>query len=80
MKIMFSVNLKLLREGAGLRQQDLAEKLDTTQRKVSYWESGKIEPDLESLWRIADFFGVTIDELVGKEEEPPASSARGRLS
>ncbi|MCX4384825.1 MAG: helix-turn-helix transcriptional regulator [Clostridia bacterium] len=68
MKIMFSVNLKLLREGAGLRQQDLAEKLDTTQRKVSYWESGKVEPDLENLWRIAEFFGITIDELVGKEE------------
>lgn len=68
MKIMFSVNLKLLREGAGLHQQDLAEKLDTTQRKVSYWESGKVEPDLENLWRIAEFFGITIDELVGKEE------------
>ena len=68
MKIMFSVNLKLLLEGAGLRQQDLAEKLDTTQRKVSYWESGKVEPDLENLWRIAEFFGITIDELVGKEE------------
>ncbi len=68
MKIMFSVNLELLREGAGLRQQDLAEKLDTTQRKVSYWESGKVEPDLENLWRIAEFFGITIDELVGKEE------------
>ena len=68
MKIMFSVNLKLLREGAGLRQQDLAEKLDTTQRKVSYWESGQVEPDLEYLWRIAEFFGITIDELVGKEE------------
>lgn len=68
MKIMFADNLKLLREGAGLRQRDLADKLNTTQRKVSYWESGKVEPDLENLWRIADFFGVTIDELVGKEE------------
>ena len=52
---------------ARLKQIDLANILSTTQRKVSYWESGKIEPDLESLWLIADYFNITIDELVGRD-------------
>ncbi|MDE6411005.1 MAG: helix-turn-helix domain-containing protein [Clostridia bacterium] len=68
MKIQFSTNLKSLRENAEMRQADLAQLLNTTQRKISYWESGKVEPDLESLWKIADIFHVTIDELIGKSE------------
>ena len=66
MQIRFSTHLKTLREDAGLTQAQLAEKLHTTQRKISYWESGKIEPDLEALWSIADFFELSIDELLGR--------------
>lgn len=66
MKILFSSNLRTLRESVNLTQQQLADKLQTTQRKISYWESGKIQPDLESLWAIADLFDVTIDELIGR--------------
>ncbi len=68
MILKFSVNLKRLRETSGLSQQALAEKLRVTQRKISYWESGKIEPDLEFLWRIADFFDLSVDELIGRRE------------
>lgn len=67
MNIVFAKNLKELREERGLRQQDLATALSTTQRKISYWESGKIEPDLVSLWQLADFFDTTIDFLIGRE-------------
>ena len=63
----FASNLKQLRVLAGLKQIDLAKILNTTQRKVSYWESGKIEPDLDSLWSIADYFNISIDELLGRE-------------
>lgn len=63
----FSNNLKKLRIEKKLKQSDLAEKLCTTQRKISYWESGKIEPDITSLWQLADFFEISIDELVGRE-------------
>lgn len=66
MKILFSTNLRILRESADLTQQQLADKLQTTQRKISYWESGKIQPDLESLWAIADLFDITTDELIGR--------------
>ncbi len=66
MKITFAENLKMLRENSKLTQQQLADALHTTQRKVSYWESGKIEPDLENLWKICDYFDISIDELIGR--------------
>ena len=64
MSFTFKENLKALRETAGLRQQELAERLGTTQRKISYWENGKYEPDIENLCKLAEFFAVTIDELI----------------
>ena len=67
MKNKFSINIKNLRLQKGLKQLELAQKLCTTQRKVSYWESGKIEPDIDMLWEIANLFEISVDELIGKE-------------
>ncbi len=67
MKNKFSYNIKNLRLQKGLKQQELADKLSITQRKVSYWESGKVEPDIDMLWEIADLFEISVDELIGKE-------------
>ena len=67
MKNKFSFNIKNFRLQKGLKQQELAQKLSITQRKVSYWENGKVEPDLDMLWEIADFFEISIDELIGRE-------------
>ena len=53
MKNNFSKNIKEYRLSASLTQGELADRLKTTQRKVSYWESGKIEPDLDTLIAIA---------------------------
>ena len=66
MKNNFSKNIKEYRLSASLTQGELADRHKTTQRKVSYWESGKIEPDLDTLIAIAEFFDVSIDELVGR--------------
>ena len=67
MKNKFSFNIKNFRLQKGLKQQELAQKLSITQRKVSYWENGKVEPDLDMLWEIADLFEISIDELIGRE-------------
>lgn len=67
MKNCFANNLKELRLSNSLTQQELAEKIKSTQRKVSYWESGKIEPDLDNLILLADFFDISIDELIGRK-------------
>jgi transcriptional regulator with XRE-family HTH domain len=66
MKNTFAETLRGLRRGAGLKQAELAERLRTTQRKVSYWEQGTIEPDLDALWQLADYFDISTDELIGR--------------
>ena len=68
MKISFGERLRQLRIEQGLKQADLAAALETTQRRVSYLELGKIEPDLRLLWKICDFFDVSADFLIGRKE------------
>ncbi len=63
--IKFSERLQQLRKEATLKQIDLAKILNTTQRRISHLESGKIEPDLTTLVAIAKYFNVTLDYLVG---------------
>ena len=63
--ILFSQRLQQLRKEENLRQSDLAEKLNTTQRRISHLESGKIEPDLATLVAIAKLFNVSLDYLIG---------------
>lgn len=68
MKNYFSDNLKLFRKDNKLSQQELAVRVGVTQQCVSEWENGKIEPTLSFLWKLADIFGTSIDELVGKDK------------
>ena len=69
MKILFADRLRALRMESGIKQEELAEKLGTTQRRVSYWETGKIEPDLCALWKLSDIFDVSVDYLIGKTDD-----------
>ena len=68
MKILFAQRLRELRKEKNILQSDLAKDLNITQRKVSYWETEKIEPDISSLWKLSDYFSVSIDYLIGKSE------------
>lgn len=68
MKIFFGERLKQLRLDKNLTQSQLAKDLQTTQRKVSYWEAEKIEPDLISLCNICDYFGVSADYILGRKD------------
>ena len=61
--------LKLLRKERGLLQKDVAEHLNVAVSTYSYWENGKFEPDQESLSKLADFFGVSADYLLGRNEK-----------
>lgn len=63
---MFSVRLKELRERNGYTsQQSFADKFGVAQSTVGGWESGKREPNYSTTIKLANFFGVTIDELLG---------------
>ncbi len=55
-----------LREDRDLRQSDLAERTGLDQRTISNYETGKTSPDAYALIKLADFFGVSIDYLVGR--------------
>lgn len=60
----FGNYLYSLRRGAGLTQQELAEKLGVTNRTISKWETGETFPETAQLIPLADVFHVTVDELL----------------
>ena len=64
---LFSVRLKELRLQHGFSQEELAEKIGIKRNSYSDWENGKCKPNYEKLEKIADFFGVSLDWLFGRE-------------
>lgn len=60
----FSKNLKLLRVEKNIGQELLAEKIGVSKGIISMWENGLKEPKISSVIKIADFFEISIDELV----------------
>ena len=65
--IAMRLKIRELREEAQLTQTELAKQLSTSQRNVSNWETGANEPDLSAVMRLADVFGVSLDELFGRD-------------
>lgn len=59
-----------LRTQKGLSQLELAEQLGVSRQSVSKWETGQSVPDLDKLIKLADLFGITVDELVREGERP----------
>ena len=64
----FPQTLKELRLERQLTQSELADLLIVNQRTISSWETGIREPDYEMLVKIAKFFDVTTDYLLGVED------------
>ena len=64
----FNEKLQLLRKQQEMTQEQLAEKLFVSRTAVSKWESGKGYPNIDSLRNLAEFFSVSIDELLSGEE------------
>lgn len=68
---MFAIRMKELREAAGYRsQQAFADAFGVAQSTIGGWEAGKREPNYETTIRLADFFHVSIDYLLGRELAP----------
>ena len=61
----FGKRVRRLRRSADLTQQELAEKLGVSEPTIRAWESGRAKPRYDRLCEVADFFGVTPEELVG---------------
>lgn len=66
---MFSGSrLKSLRETKGISQKELAESLDVSDVMVSMYEQDKKKPSLDTIAKMADYFNVTVDYLLGLED------------
>ena len=74
----FSEIIAAYRKDLGLTQEGLASQLGVTNQAVSKWESGQSCPDIALLPKIADLFGITLDELFGREA-PKAEPAPALL-
>ena len=66
---MLGNKIKLYRENKKMTQNDLANILEVSSGTISKYESGALEPNIESLKKLADLFGITIDELLKDEEK-----------
>lgn len=60
--------LKELRQQKGLTQEELAQALYVSRTAVSKWESGRGYPNIDSLKLLADFFSVTVDDLLSGDQ------------
>lgn len=68
MKLYIGENLKRQRKEKDLTQEQLADILGVSFQSVSKWERGEGYPDMELLPVIAEYFGITVDELMGMKE------------
>lgn len=76
---MLGYRLKKLRLERKLTQEALGEKVNVTKVSISGYENGNRNPDTETLQRLADFFGVSTDYLLGRtDEKTPAQKDKLR--
>ena len=61
------MKLKELRKQNNLSQAEIAKILNTSQQNYNRYENGKIEPDLKTLYKLADFFNVSLDYLCDRQ-------------
>ena len=66
--------IRALRQGAGLTQEGLAERMEVSRQAVAKWEAGKSSPSTENLVRLAEVLGVGVEALTAAQGQvqPPA--------
>ncbi len=65
MELTLGEKIRNLRDNANLTQSQLAEKLNMTQRKISYIERNRYEPSIEDIVALCKFFKISSDYLIG---------------
>ena len=61
-------NLKVLRTKKGISQQQLASVIHVSQQSINKYENHDVEPNLDTLCALADYFNVSIDYIVGRTD------------
>jgi transcriptional regulator with XRE-family HTH domain len=65
----YGERIALLREKHGMTQEDLASALGISRASLSHYETNRREPDHETITKIADYFRVTTDYLLGRTDD-----------
>lgn len=60
---MLGKTIARLRKAKGLTQAKFADMIHVTQGAISQWETGRTSPDVQQMFILADFFGITVEEL-----------------
>ena len=60
-------NIRQLREAAGMKQSELADRMNVRPPTVFKWENGIANPTMANLIQLAEIFGVSLDEVVGRK-------------
>ena len=63
-----ATNLQIHRKRMGLSQEELAESCQVSRQAIAKWETGESVPTVERLIFLADFYKLTLDELVGRKD------------
>ena len=63
-------NIRQLREAAGMKQSELADRMNVRPPTVFKWENGIANPTIANLIQLAEIFGVSLDEVVGRKPAP----------
>lgn len=69
-EIIFRERLRLLREERGISQREVAENIGVTEVGYQNYEVGRRKPNFDALYSIANFFGVSLDYLFGRSDNP----------
>ncbi|MGM9626039.1 MAG: helix-turn-helix domain-containing protein, partial [Eubacteriales bacterium] len=69
MEINIGINIKRLRTAKNITQEQVSEAMNVSCAAVSKWERGETYPDITLLQPLAYYFGVTLDELMGYNQE-----------
>lgn len=64
------MRLREIRRRKGISQLKLAMDLNTSQNTISRYETGEREPGINELIKIADYFNVSVDYLIGRVDDP----------
>ena len=71
-------NLKLLRKQHNLSQKEIGNIFHASQNTVSQWENGTRKPSYDIIQEIADYFDVSVDYLLGRQEQRPELNSKDK--
>lgn len=72
-KEVFAIRIKAIRKELGLTQNQVSKDTEIDQSRISKYETGELQPDLEKLGQLANYYEVSIDWLLGN----PHNGKRG---